>query len=45
MKTGEGSSNTNTRDGTLNAARCSTVVGNSVFYAPFWTLGEAGIPV
>jgi len=45
MKTGEGSSNTNTDPTADQAEYIETVVGNSVFYAPFWTLGDAGIPV
>lgn len=44
MKTGEGSSNTNTDPAADSAEYIETLVGNSLFYAPFWTLGEAGIP-
>lgn len=45
MKTGEGSSNTNTDPAADQAEYIETLVGNSLFYAPFWTLGVAGIPV
>jgi hypothetical protein len=44
MKTGEGSSNTNTDPTADQAEYIETLTGNSLFYAPFWTLGEAGIP-
>lgn len=44
MKTGEGSSNTNTDPTADQAEYIETIVGNSSFYAPFWDLGEAGIP-
>jgi len=45
MKTGEGSSNTNTDPTADQAEYIETLTGNSLFYAPFWSLGEAGIPV
>lgn len=45
MKTGAGSSNTNTDPTADQAEYTETLECNAQFYAPFWTLGEAGITV
>lgn len=45
MRTGNGSSNTNTDPAADQAEYTETLECNALFYAPFWTLGEAGIAV
>lgn len=45
MRTGAGSSNTNTDPAADQAEYTETLECNALFYAPFWTLGEGGITV
>lgn len=45
LKTGNGSSNTNTDPAADQAEYTETLECNALFYAPFWTLGEGGIAV
>ena len=45
MKTAAGSSNTNSDPAADQAEYTESFESNSLFYAPFWTLGTAGIAV
>jgi hypothetical protein len=45
MKTGAGSSNTNSDPAADQAEYTESLESNSLFYAPFWTLGTGGIVV